>query len=144
MTLGAGGWDTHGGHFNALRDRLLPPLDRALSALIRDLPSWGLLDETIVVCAGEFDRTRRVNGGAGCDHWPRSMAALLAGGVFPGGSAHGSTDPLGMAPAADPCSPDDLAATIFQQLGLGPHHDVRSASGRPISVFREGKCLDLG
>jgi hypothetical protein len=144
VTLGFGGWDTHGGNFTILRDRLLPPLDKALSALIRDLDSRGLLDETIVVCSGEFGRTPRINGSAGRDHWPRSMAALLAGGGFPGGSVYGSTDAHGMAPAADPCSPDDLGATIFQRLGFGPHHEVPAASGRPISIFREGKCLPLG
>ena len=62
VTLGFGGWDTHGDNFRTLRDRLLPALDKALSALIRDLESRGLLDETIVVCAGEFGRTPRVNG----------------------------------------------------------------------------------
>jgi hypothetical protein len=144
VTLGFGGWDTHGGNFTALRNRLLPMLDRVLSALIRDLGSRGLLDETIVVCAGEFGRTPRVNGGAGRDHWPQSMAALLAGGGFPGGSVYGATDARGMAPAAVPCSPDDLAATIFQRLGFGPHHEVPAASGRPIPIFREGKCLAIG
>jgi hypothetical protein len=144
VTLGFGGWDTHGGNFTILRDRLLPTLDRVLSALIRDLGSRGLLDETIVVCAGEFGRTPRINGTAGRDHWPRSMAALLAGGGFPGGSVLGATDAHGMAPAADPCSPDDLAATIFQRLDFGPHHEVPAASGRPIAIFREGKALALG
>jgi hypothetical protein len=69
------------------------------------------------------------------------MAALLAGGGFPGGHVHGSTDVRGLAPATDPCSPDDLAATLFQRLGFGPHHEVRAASGRPIAIFREGKPL---
>jgi Protein of unknown function (DUF1501) len=51
---------------------------------------------------------------------------------------YGATDAHGMAPARDPCSSDDLAATIFHRLGFGPHHEVRSTSGRPISIFREG------
>ncbi len=143
VTLGFGGWDTHGGNFRTLRDRLLPPLDRALSGLIGDLQSRGLLDETIIVCAGEFGRTPRINVSAGRDHWSRSMAMLLAGGGFRGGSVHGSTDPHGMAPATDPCSPDDIAATIFQRLGIGPRHEIPSASGRPIPIFREGKALAL-
>lgn len=141
VTLGVGGWDTHANNFGALRDRLLPPLDRALSALIRDLDARGLLDETIVVCAGEFGRTPRVNGTAGRDHWSRSMAALLAGGGFRGGSAYGATDARGMAPSADACSPDDLAATIFRRLGVDPRHEVTSTGGRPIPIFREGRCL---
>jgi hypothetical protein len=142
VTLGSSGWDTHGDNFRTLRDRLLPPLDKALSALIRDLRARGLLEETIVVCAGEFGRTPIVNGTAGRDHWPRAMAVLLAGGGIPGGSVYGATDERGMAPSRDACSPDDLAATIFRRLGFGPHHEVRSASGRPIAIFREGRCLE--
>jgi hypothetical protein len=141
VTIGAGGWDTHGGNFRTLRDRLLPPLDRMLGALIRDLQSRGLLDETIVVCAGEFGRTPRVNPAAGRDHWSQSMAVLLAGGGFPGGAVYGTTDSRGTAPARDACSPDDLAATIFQRLGIPPHYEARTAGGRPIPIFREGSCL---
>jgi hypothetical protein len=142
VTLGVGGWDTHGDNFRTLRDRLLPPLDRAISALIRDLSSRGLFDETLIICAGEFGRTPRVNGGAGRDHWARSMAVLLAGGGIPGGAVVGATDDRGMVPSRDPCSPDDLAATVFHRLGFGPHHEVRSSNGRPISIFREGRSLD--
>jgi hypothetical protein len=142
VTLGVTGWDTHGDNFRVLRDRLLPPLDKALTALIRDLNCRGLLEQTIVVCAGEFGRTPQVNGTAGRDHWARSMAVLLAGGGFPGGSVYGATDERGMAPSRDACSPDDLAATIFSRLGFGPRHEVQSASGRPIAIFREGRPLE--
>jgi len=142
VTLGVGGWDTHADNFRTLRDRLLPPLDQALTALIRDMRARGLLDETIVVCAGEFGRTPRVNGGAGRDHWPRTMAVLLAGGGITGGAVYGATDARGMAPTRDACSPDDLAATIFQRLGFGPRHEVRSTSGRPIAIFREGRVIE--
>lgn len=142
VTLGVTGWDTHANNFGALRTQMLPPLDRALSALIRDLESRGLLDETIVVCAGEFGRTPRVNGAAGRDHWSRAMCALLAGGGFPGGSVYGATDARGMAPVVDACSPDDLAATIFRRLGIAPSREVQSTSGRPISIFREGRCFE--
>jgi hypothetical protein len=141
VTLGYGGWDTHADNFRTLRDRLLPPLDRALSALIRDLSVRGLLDETIVVCAGEFGRTPRVNNTGGRDHWSRSMTAFLAGGGVRCGSAYGATDARGLAPSADPCSPDDLAATIFHCLGFGPRHEVATSSGRPIAIFREGRVL---
>jgi hypothetical protein len=141
VTIGTGGWDTHGNNFRTLRDRLLPPLDRALSALLCDLEARGLLAETIVACAGEFGRTPRVNAAAGRDHWSRSMAVLLAGGGFPGGLAYGETDPRGMAPRRDACSPDDLAATIFQRLGIAPRHEIRSLTGRPMAIFREGSPL---
>lgn len=142
VTLGFGGWDTHANGFRTMRDRLLPPLDQALSALIRDLAARGLLDETIVVCAGEFGRTPRVNASGGRDHWSRAMTALLAGGGFAGGTAFGATDAQGGAPTVDACSPDDLAATIFHRLGFGPRHEVTTAAGRPIAIFREGRRLD--
>jgi hypothetical protein len=142
VTLGVGGWDTHGDNFRSLRDLLLPPLDKALAALIRDLSARGLLDETIVLCAGEFGRTPRVNGQAGRDHWARSMSVFLAGGGIPGGTVVGATDERGIAPSRDACSPDDLAATVFKRLGFPSRHEVRSASGRPIAIFREGRCLE--
>ena len=142
VTLGFGGWDTHGNNFGTLRTRLLPPLDRAISALVWDLHRRGMLEETIVVCAGEFGRTPHVNAAAGRDHWAQTMAVLLAGGGFPGGALYGSTDARGIATSHDACSPDDLAATIFQRLGFGPRHEVTSSAGRPIAIFREGRCLD--
>jgi hypothetical protein len=67
---------------------------------------------------------------------------LLAGGGIPGGSVFGATDERGMAPSKDACSPDDLAATIFRRLGFDPRHEVQSSSGRPIPIFREGRCLE--
>ncbi len=142
MTLGFGGWDTHGNNFRALRDRLLPQLDRAISTLVRDLASCGLLDETIIVCAGEFGRTPRVNGAAGRDHWARSMAVLLAGGGFPGAPSSARPTTVEQPRPRDACSPDDLAATLFRRLGFGPRHEVRSSAGRPIPIFREGRCLE--
>jgi hypothetical protein len=141
VTIGMGGWDTHGANFASLRNRLLPPLDQALAALIEDLDARGLLDSTIVYCAGEFGRTPRVNGTAGRDHWARSMAVLLAGGGFCKGMVYGGTDGEGMVPASDPCSPDDVSATIFAGLGIDPRHELQTTSGRPIALFREGKVL---
>ncbi len=142
MTISLGGWDTHGQNFNALSQNLLPQLDRTLSALIEDLDTRGLLERTIVYCAGEFGRTPKINGNAGRDHWARSMAVLLAGGGFQRGYVHGSTDGQGMAPASDPCSPDDVAATLFQALGVDPHQELKTSTGRPIQLFREGKVIE--
>jgi uncharacterized protein (DUF1501 family) len=107
-----------------------------------DLHRRGMLEETIVVCAGEFGRTPHVNAAAGRDHWAQTMAVFLAGGGFPGGAVYGSTDARGIATLHDACSPDDLAATIFQRLGFGPRHEVTSSAGRPIPIFREGRCLE--
>jgi Protein of unknown function (DUF1501) len=140
-TVSLGGWDTHGQNFNALRARLLPQLDQTLSALIEDLDDRGMLDSTVVYCAGEFGRTPRINPNAGRDHWARSMAVLLAGGGFRRGYGHGSTDSQGMAPTVDACTPDDIASTIFQNLGLDPHQELQTPTGRPIQLFREGRVV---
>jgi hypothetical protein len=142
VTVGLGGWDTHAGNFRTLQGQLLPQLDPALAALVADLDERGLLAETVVCCFGEFGRTPRINGAAGRDHWARSMAAFLAGGGLRGGIAYGSTDALGEAPASDPCSPTDLAATLFHLLGIAPTQEVTTPSGRPLALFREGKVLD--
>jgi hypothetical protein len=142
VTITLGGWDTHGGNFTALRQRLLPNLDRTLGTLIEDLADKRLLDRTVVYCAGEFNRTPVINRGAGRDHWARSMAVLLAGGGIRGGYAHGSTDPRGMAPATEPCTPDDVAATVFRCLGIEGYHELMTASGRPMNLFREGRAIE--
>jgi hypothetical protein len=142
VTVGLPGWDTHGGNFRTLSQQLLPQLDRVLAALVGDLHARGLLDRTVVYCAGEFGRTPRVNGNAGRDHWARSMAVFLAGGGVKGGSVYGSTDANGTAPEANPCSPADVSATVMSLLGIEPTHEVLTPSGRPVGVFREGKVLD--
>ena len=139
VTIGTSGWDTHGNNFKTLKERNLPLLDNVLSALISDLAERGLLDSTIVYCAGEFGRTPKINKNAGRDHWARSMATLIAGGGFKQGYVHGSTQVNGMAPASEPVSPDDIAATIFSQLGVDPHRELMTTTGRPITIFREGK-----
>jgi hypothetical protein len=141
VTISTGGWDTHGQNFQALRTRLLPPLDQTLSALVEDLDQRGLLDSTIVYCAGEFGRTPRVNRNNGRDHWSRSMAVVLAGGGFRRGYAHGTTDREGMAPATLPCTPDDIAASIFRNLGVDPHRELVTPTGRPVQLFREGRAI---
>jgi hypothetical protein len=142
VTLGFGGWDTHGNNFGLLRNRLLPTLDQSLAALIRDLESRGLLEKTIVFCAGEFGRTPQINSTAGRDHWSSAMAVLLAGGGLGRGHAYGRTDFRGMGPTEDPCSPDDLGSTIFHCLGIEPSHEITTGAGRPIMTFRQGKVLE--
>lgn len=142
VTISLGGWDTHSQTFNAHKTRLLPTLDATLSALIQDLSDRGMLDSTIVYCAGEFGRTPKVNKNNGRDHWARSMAVVLAGGGIRGGYAHGTTDANGMAPATEGCTPDDVSATMFQCLGIDPHQELMTGSGRPIQLFREGKVIN--
>lgn len=142
VTISLGGWDTHSQTFQAHKTRLLPQLDQTLSALITDLAERGQLDNTIVYCAGEFGRTPKINKNTGRDHWARSMATVLAGGGFRKGYAHGTTDAQGMAPATEACTPDDIASTVFNLLGIDPHTELQSTSGRPIQLFREGKVVE--
>ena len=130
VTVSLGGWDTHGKNFNSLsKTGCCRQLDQTLSALIEDLGDRGMLDRTIVYCAGEFGRTPKINKNAGRDHWARSMAVVLAGGGFKRGYVHGTTDVQGMAPATDACTPDDVSSTIFHCLGIDPHQELQHADG---------------
>jgi uncharacterized protein (DUF1501 family) len=147
VTVGAGGesrlaplgWDTHKRGFAALRSALLPTLDQALPALIADLDGRGLLAETVVYCVGEFGRTPRVNIEGGRDHWPQAMAALVAGGGFRRGHVYGATDRFGEVPTQAPCTPADMAATIFDRLGFPPAHRLETL--RDTAIFPEGRVL---
>ncbi len=124
-------WDTHADNFRQHADHLLPPADRALSALISDLEERGLLADTLVVALGEFGRTPRINSQGGRDHWPDCYSAVLAGGGVAGGTLYGSSDRQGAYPERDPVTPGDLAATIFWRFGLNPHAEIRDRLGRP-------------
>jgi hypothetical protein len=133
-------WDSHQSVFPRHRDHLLPPADQALSALLEDLDSRGLLESTLVVAQGEFGRSPRINHSAGRDHWPHVYSVILAGGGVQGGRVVGSSDKIGAYPATDPVSPGDLAATIFTSFGLDPSHEVRDFTGRPWRLA-EGRRL---
>ncbi|HEV8067734.1 MAG TPA: DUF1501 domain-containing protein [Planctomycetaceae bacterium] len=141
VTASISGWDTHTDNFGRLRSELLPQLDRALASLIGDLDQRGLLDDTLVYCAGEFGRTPNVNGAAGRDHWPRAMSVLLAGGSLRRGFVHGSTDKDGYEPESGTCSPADINATLLALLGVAPQTTLRTPAGRPINVFGDGKSI---
>jgi hypothetical protein len=142
VTIGLGNWDTHTANFTTMRQRLLPELDRVLSALVIDLKESGLLERTVVYCAGEFGRTPRINSSSGRDHWSRSMAVFLSGGGIKSGIVHGSTDARGLSPEEDPCTPADVSATILSLLGIDPTSEVRTQSGRPVTLFRDGKIIE--
>jgi uncharacterized protein (DUF1501 family) len=138
VTIGFGDWDTHANNFTRLRQTLLPQLDQGLAALLTDLEERGQLKETIVYCTGEFGRTPGVNNASGRDHWARAMTSLVAGGRFCRGMAYGATDSEGSEPTTGRCSPDDLSATIFEQLGFLPSHAVLTRTGRPVPIFKKG------
>lgn len=141
------GWDTHQQISRALPDSLfpgsgkLPSLDRAYSTLLADLRERGLLASTLVVMMGEFGRTPKLNALAGRDHWPRAAFALLAGAGIRGGQVVGATDPHGESPADRPVSPEDIACTVFDRLGIDPRRELHTRDGRPIKLVDGGQAI---
>ena len=135
-------WDTHGDNFNRLKNRLLPVLDRGLSALLQDLSDRSALDQTLVVLLTDFGRTPRINGAAGRDHYPNVYSVALAGGGIRGGQVYGSSDSHGAFPHTQPCSPADIHATIFQALGISPRAELHDVLDRPHPVS-DGEVLPL-
>lgn len=126
-------WDTHGG-LKGRYEQIVPPLDQAFTALIRDLKQEGLLDETIVVLAGEFGRTPKVNDGAGRDHWPNAYSIVMAGGGLQSGLVFGTTDNQGAEVLSDAVSPADVLATVWHLMGLDPQTTMYDRLERPHLV----------
>jgi len=135
-------FDTHADNFGRLKNQMLPPLDRAMSALLDDLASRGRLDETLVVLLTEFGRTPRIAGGHGRDHFPGCFSVAFAGGGIRGGTVYGSSDKTGSEPAERACGPADLQATIFHALGIDPAFTVHDPEGRPMQAC-DGRPLPL-
>jgi hypothetical protein len=134
-------WDTHQAAFPNLKNFLLPPMDRAVSAFLDDLEAAGLLSETLVVMGSEFGRTPKISKLPsallpGRDHWGASQTVMLAGGGVRGGTVIGSTDSKGAYPASDPQKPENLAATIYQALGLPHTLEWHDPLQRPHSLYQ--------
>ncbi len=132
-------WDSHDDIFNRLKKDLMPPLDKAVSALLDDLSGLGMLDDTLVVMVGEFGRTPKVapqTPGAkpGRDHWAPCFFGLFAGAGVRGGQVIGKSDKIGAFPTTVPFSPDDVGATIYTALGIDPESEVRDRFGRPVTL----------
>ncbi len=137
-----GSWDLHGNNFPMLKDYLLPPTDRGVSALLDDLEQSGLLDSTLVVMAGEFGRTPRIFNGApnvyrlpGRDHWGPVQTIWCAGGGVRGGSVIGASDRLGAFPASALQTPENFAATIYHALGIPRTAHWHDAQNRPFPIY---------
>ena len=134
-------WDSHGDIFPRLKDKLFPPTDRALCALLEDLRSHGLLDSTLVVMAGEFGRTPRLStntksyNGAGRDHWGAVQSVFFAGGGVKGGTVIGSSDKQAAYPATNPQTPENMAATIYHALGIPKTAAWKDDLGRPHHIY---------
>jgi uncharacterized protein (DUF1501 family) len=143
------GWDTHQNAFRDLKGKLLPSIDRCLSGFLDDLEARGLLDETLVVMCGEMGRTPMIspistNGknasgepfSPGRHHWGDVFPCLFAGGGIQPGRIVGRTDRQGGLPTTEAYTPEDLAATIFACLGIGPDREFHDTAGRPYRIYR--------
>lgn len=140
VSLNYGDWDTHTYHFRTV-ERIMPPLDQALAALVFDLEERGMLERTMVIVCSEFGRTPMVNAGAGRDHWPRVYSTLLAGGGLQPGYVHGASDAIAAEPARDPVSPEDLAKTIYHQLGIDATKELIAPGDRPLDIVDGGSVV---
>lgn len=142
------GWDTHNDIFDALEHRLLPRFDVSFSALIEDLDERGLLDETLVVCMGEFGRAPQValeprfaGSSPGRKHWASVYSIVLAGAGVGRGHVVGASDRLGAEPVGERYGPWDLVATIFSALGIDPQQHFTDTLGRPFAIS-EGRPIE--
>jgi hypothetical protein len=133
-------WDHHAKVFENLKDRYLPELDRAFSALLDDLHERGMLQNTLVIMTGEFGRTPEINVNAGRDHWPNVFSLVMAGAGVPGGQVWGSSDADGMQVRDNPVEVPDLVATIYQKVGIDYQKEYTSGIGRPFKLS-DGKPL---
>ncbi len=135
-------WDIHGSKpfspISCYRDLVGPMFDHAYASLLEDLQERGLLEKTIVVAMGEFGRTPKINPAGGRDHWPQAWTILIGGGGIKGGRVVGSTDEIGAYPVERPTSPAEVAATVYQGLGIDLEKDLPGPQGRPIRLVDHG------
>jgi hypothetical protein len=135
-------WDIHGSRpftdISEMAKQVAPNFDQAFSALLEDLKDRGLLETTIVTAMGEFGRTPKINPAGGRDHHPAVWTILMGGGPIKGGRIVGESDELGYAPRTRPVTPAEVAATIYQGLGLDPHKELPGPQNRPIPLVDYG------
>ena len=141
VTVSFGGWDTHTNNFRSAQEKLLPPLDQGLSALLTTLDERGLLASTAIMVTGEFGRTPKINARAGRDHWPRAFSVLMAGGGMRGGQILGASDDQGAGPKGEPITPEQVAASFYHALGIDCHKEYATNTGRPVMIVRAGTVL---
>ena len=110
-----------------------------MSAFIEDVHARGLSEKILLVVTGEMGRTPRINAKAGRDHWPQCGFVVLAGGGTKRGLVLGKTDKQAAYPVDRPVSAGDMAATIYQQLGVDPTLTVNDLQGRPIHIAHGGQ-----
>ena len=127
-------WDSHSQVFKTLKDRLLPPLDQGVSALLDDLDQSGLLEDTFVMMMGEFGRTPKINKTVGRDHWGPCFFGVFAGAGVQPGQVIGKSDENAAYPVTRAYSPDDLGSTVYNILGINPESEVRDRLNRPVQL----------
>lgn len=136
-----GGWDMHT-NIGGGMSKQLPAFDQAYSALITDLDQRGMLDSTIVLVSSEFGRTPKINKDAGRDHWPRVFSIAFAGGGFKRGYVHGSSDATGADVETNPFHVENMAATVYHQLGIDPNKELMAPGGRPVPLVKNGIIVE--
>jgi hypothetical protein len=141
-------WDNHADIFPTLKNRLLPPLDQAVAALLDDLEATGHLERTLVLLLGEFGRAPKItiqpgSKRPGRDHWAPCFFGLFAGAGVRGGQVIGKSDKVGAYPATTPYSPDDVGATVYHALGIDPAVEVRDRLDRPVQLNRGSVMTSL-
>lgn len=141
VSLTYGGWDMHAGIVKAMQTQM-PAFDQAFAALIRDLERTGLLDRTLVMVSSEFGRTPKINKDAGRDHWPKVFSVVLAGGGVKKGYIHGASNATASEPERDPIGPEDLATTVYHQLGIVADKELMAPGNRPIEIVDGGKVVE--
>lgn len=134
VTLKVGDWDTHEKNFIDHKAQL-PPLDRALHALVTDLYDRGLDKDVAVVVWGEFGRAPRISRGDGRDHWPEAGAAVVAGGGFRVGQVVGETGRHGGESKGRPYTPANVLASLYRHLGIDPAATLPGLDGRPLPLL---------
>ncbi len=139
-TVNYAGWDHHAKIFENL-DRKLPEFDKGFSALVEDMDNRGLLENTMVLCMGEFGRTPRLNRDAGRDHWGPAGSLIFAGAGVRRGHVIGATDRQGAYVTRRPVAPADVAYTVYEALGVDPHRWLMHPEGRPVEILDKGELI---
>jgi hypothetical protein len=135
-------FDTHAGNFPTMKKNL-PVMDQAIAALLGDLKDRGMLEDTLVVCTGEFGRTPVINPNGGRDHWGSVYSTMLAGGGITSGQIYGSSDKQGAEPKDNPVHVSDFVATIYHALGYDRNTRVIDYQGRPHFIVKGRPVLPL-
>lgn len=133
-------WDTHTANFTRHRE-LLPSMDTAVSALIADLETRGLLDEVIILLASEMGRSPVIGTEAGRDHWTYAYSVMIAGGGLTRGQLLGSTSAKGERPEDRPVTVPEILATVYHQLGIDPNTVIRDQQARPIPILPDPRPI---